>query len=118
MANYPCDFLPHLPAGVGCLPPNHLRPQRGYAVVGGTLPINCDDWAIIIVEPEPAAALFNGTAALIRHQLEHVRHYGIREITPSGMGAALVRFQDVIDRDSAIATSPYHIGETIMRVIA
>ena len=33
------------------------------------------------------------------------------------MGAALVRFDGVIDRDNAIRNSPYFIGETVMRVI-
>ena len=39
------------------------------------------------------------------------------EISRSGLGAALVRFLDVIERDSAVMTSPFFIGDTVMWVI-
>jgi hypothetical protein len=66
MANYPYDPLPHLPPGAVPVPFNALRPQRGYMVVGGELPIICDDWAIVSLEPEPDLTHFQGTSQLIR----------------------------------------------------
>ena len=42
MANYPCDFIPHLLVGAGFIPPNGLRPQHGYVMVEGSLPLSCD----------------------------------------------------------------------------
>jgi hypothetical protein len=116
MANYPCDPLPHLPPGANPISFNNLRPQRGYVVVGGELPVICDDWAIVLLEPEPNLDAFQGTSQLIRAQFEH-RGYHIRQISRCGMGTALVRFADAVDRDNVISQSPFFIGDTIMRVI-
>jgi hypothetical protein len=102
MANYPCDPLPHLPPGVDPIPFNALRPQRGYVVVGGELPIISDDWAIVSLEPEPNMQMFQGTSELIRGQFEH-RGFRIRQISHCGMGTALVNFMDAIDRNNAIS---------------
>jgi hypothetical protein len=88
MANYPCDPLPHLPPGADLIPFNAIRPQRGYVVVGGELPIICDDWAIVSLEPEPNMQMFQGTSQLIRGQFEH-RGFCIRQISRCGMGTAL-----------------------------
>jgi hypothetical protein len=101
MANYPCDPLPHLPPGANPIPFNNLRPQHGYVVVGGELPVICDDWAIVLLEPEPNLDAFQGMSLLIRAQFEH-RGYHIRQISRCGMGMALVRFADAVDRDNVI----------------
>ena len=102
MANYPCDFIPHLPPGAGFIPSNGLRLQRGYAMVGGSLPVACEAWAIVIVEPEPHLDQFQGTSALISDFLEQHRGFTVREISRCGLGSALVRFLDVIERDSLL----------------
>jgi hypothetical protein len=70
-------------------------------VVGGELSIICDDWAIVSLEPEPNMQMFQGTSQLIRGQFEH-RGFHIRQISRCGMGTALVRFMDAVDRDNAI----------------
>ena len=116
MANYLCDFIPHLPASVGFIPPNGLHPQRSYAVVGGSLPHICNDWEIVVLEPEPSTDMFEGTATLIADFLQQ-RRLTVRAISRSGIGAALVRFMDVVEQVSAVFNSPYFIGDTIMRVI-
>jgi hypothetical protein len=116
MANYPCNPLPHLPPGVVPVPFNTLRPQRGYMVVGGELPIICDDWAIISLELEPDLTHFQGMSQLICAQFEQ-RGFCIRQISRCGMGTALVHFMDAVDHDNAISQSPYFIGETVLRVI-
>ncbi|KAM0910337.1 hypothetical protein ACQ4PT_014230 [Festuca glaucescens] len=116
MACYPCDPLPHLPPGADIIPFNPLRPQRDYVCVGGTLPVICDDWAIVLLEPEPSWEVFQGTANLIRDQLEG-RGYGIKQISRCAMGAAMVRFQDCMDRDNAVKNSPYIVQDSVMRVI-
>ncbi|KAM0930643.1 hypothetical protein ACQ4PT_000838 [Festuca glaucescens] len=116
MACYPCDPLPHLPPGADIIPFNPLRPQRGYVCVGGTLPVICDDWAIVLLEPEPSWEAFQGTANLIRDQLEG-RGYGIKQISRCAMGAAMVRFQDCLDRDNVVKYSPYIVQDSVMRVI-
>jgi hypothetical protein len=116
MANYPCNPLPHLPPGADLIPFNALRPQRGYVVVGGELPIIYNDWAIVLLEPEPNMQMFQGTSQLIRGQFEHCG-FCIRQISCCGMSTALVHFMDVVDRDNAIGQSPYFVGDTVMRVI-
>jgi hypothetical protein len=116
MANYPCDPLPHLPPGADLIPFNALRPQRGYVVVGGELPIIYNDWAIVLLEPEPNMQMFQGTSQLIRGQFEHCG-FCIRQISCCGMSTALVHFMDAVDRDNAIGQSPYFVGDTVMRVI-
>jgi hypothetical protein len=39
-------------------------------VVGGDIPLICDDWAIAILAPEAAAHEFDALLALIEHFLE------------------------------------------------
>ena len=116
MANYPCDPVPHLPPGADYMPYNALRPQRGYVVLGGSFSNICDDWAIIRLEPEPTWDQLEGTAALVTAQIEQ-RGYEVRQVSRSALGAAMVRFEGVIDRDNAIRNSPYFIGETVMRIL-
>jgi hypothetical protein len=116
MANYPCDPLPHLPPGANPIPYNAMRPQRGYVVVGGELSVICDDWAIILLEPEPNLNVFQGTSQLIIAQFEQ-HGYRIRQISRCGMGTTLVCFTNVVDRDNAISQSPYFIGDSIIRVL-
>ena len=96
MANYPCDPIPHLPPGAFLVPNNGLRPQRGYVIVGGNLPVIADDWAIVTINPEPNWQAFQGTALLITDQL-HQRGFHIRQISRSGMGTALIRFNYVAE---------------------
>jgi hypothetical protein len=116
MANYPCDPLPHLPRSANPSPFNVLCPQRGYVVVGGELPVICDDWAIVLLEPEPNLDAFQGTSQLIKAQFEH-RGYRIRQISHCGMGMVLVRFADAVDHDNVISQSPFFIGDTTMHVL-
>jgi hypothetical protein len=78
--------------------------------------MNCDDWAIVILEPPSDPAQFPADAALIRHFLND-RGFHVRQITRSGMGAALVQFSDGVSRDSAIDRSPFFVGDSIVHVI-
>ena len=87
-----------------------------YVVVGGTLPLVCDDWATVIIEPEPTPDMFQGTTTLIT-DLFQKRRLTVSEVSRSGLGAAMIRFQDVIERDSAVRNSPYFIGDTVMRIV-
>ncbi|KAM0855951.1 hypothetical protein ACQ4PT_049434 [Festuca glaucescens] len=71
MANYPCDPLPLPPPGTSIVEPGPLRAKRGYVVVGGDLPIACDDWAIANLEPDVEAAGFDSAITIIVDFLEH-----------------------------------------------
>jgi hypothetical protein len=78
--------------------------------------MNCDDWAIVVPEPPTDPKQFPADAALIRGFLNN-NGYHIRQITRSGMGAALVQFSDGVSRDIAIDRSPFFVGDSVLRVI-
>ena len=54
---------------------------------------------------------------LIRHYLDHERGFRIAEVSRCGMGAALVCFQHSCDIGTAIANSPYFVGDSTLRVL-
>jgi hypothetical protein len=78
--------------------------------------MNCDDWVIVILEPPTDPEQFPANAALIRGFLNN-NGYHVRQITRSGMGAALVQFSDGVSRDTAIDRSPFFVGDSVLRVI-
>jgi hypothetical protein len=114
MATYPYD--PHLPLGTKIIPLNLHHRRRGYHIFSGAPLLNYDDWAIVVLEPPTDPVQFLADAALIRHFLND-RGFHVRQITRSGMGAALIQFSDGVSRDSAIDRSPLFVGDSILRVI-
>jgi hypothetical protein len=116
MANYPCDPRPHLPPGTDFIPLCAHRRRRGFHVFSGAPLLNCDDWANVVLEPPSDPEQFVGDAALIRSFLNE-QGYHVRQMTRSGMGAALVQFSDAVSRDTAIDRSPFFVGESVLRVI-
>ncbi|KAK1643668.1 hypothetical protein QYE76_061473 [Lolium multiflorum] len=116
MANYPSDPIPHLPPGIEYHPPGPLRTKRSYVVVGGELPLICDDWAIATLAPEAAAHEFNASIALIEHFLEG-RGWGVKSSSRCGQGAALIQFHSAAERDAAIDYSPHFLGDTVLRFL-
>ncbi|XBI22884.1 hypothetical protein VPH35_063844 [Triticum aestivum] len=117
MATYPCDPLPLLPPGTAILEADGNRRRRSYHYLGGEPLVQSRDWAVISLAPPPDPNQFDTDAMLIRHYLDHERGFRIAEISRCGMGAALVRFQHACDIDTAIANSPYFIGDLVLRVI-
>jgi hypothetical protein len=89
MANYPCDPHPHLPPGADIVPQCIHHRRRAFHVFTNTPLINCDDWAVIILEPKSDPAQFVGDAALIRAFLNGQGHH-VRQMTRSAMGVALI----------------------------
>ncbi|KAM0862699.1 hypothetical protein ACQ4PT_045097 [Festuca glaucescens] len=116
MANYPCDPYALLPPGMDILPPGPLCAKRGYVVVGGDLPMICDDWTIAVLALEAAAYEFNASVALIEHFLEG-KGWGVKISSRCGMGAALIQFNSAAERDAAINTSSHFIGDTVLRFL-
>jgi hypothetical protein len=116
MANYPSDPYPHLPPGVEPLPAGPLRTKRSYVVVGGELPLICDDWAIATLAPEAPAYEFAASIALIEHFLEG-KGWSVKSSSRCGQGAALIQFHSAAERDAAIDYSPHFIGETVLRFL-
>ncbi|KAM0851830.1 hypothetical protein ACQ4PT_052167 [Festuca glaucescens] len=116
MANFPCDPLPHLPPGTSIVEPGPLRTKRSYVVVGGDLPVACDDWAIATLAPEIDAAEYDGASAIIADYLEH-RGLTVCHTTRCGMGTALVQFVSSCDRDTAVESCLHMIGDTVLRFV-
>ncbi|KAM0827226.1 hypothetical protein ACQ4PT_068330 [Festuca glaucescens] len=116
MANYPCDPLPLMPPGTSIVEPGPLCVNRGYVVIGGDLPVACDDWAVANLEPEVEAAGFQGAIAIIVDFLEH-RGLSVRHTSRCGMGTALIQFVSSCDRDTAVESSPFFIEDTGLRFV-
>jgi hypothetical protein len=70
----------------------------------------------MVLEPPTGPEQFAADAALIRGFLNN-NGYHMRQITRSGMGAALVQLYDGVSRDTAIDCSPFFVGDSILRVI-
>ncbi|KAM0869792.1 hypothetical protein ACQ4PT_040437 [Festuca glaucescens] len=116
MANFPCEPLPHLPPGTSIIEPGPLRTKRNYMIVGGDLPMACDDWAIATLAPEIDTAEYDGAITVIVDYLEH-RGLTVRHTSRCGMGTALVQFVSSCDRDTAVESSPHMIGDTVLRFV-
>src|SRR3954463_7386075 len=99
MANYPVDPAPHVPPGMTAIPPGPLRTQRSYVFLGGDSPINVDDWVVATLTPEPDAAEYIGSIAIIGEFL-HGLGLQVRSTSKSAMGTALFWFATVTDRDA------------------
>ncbi|XP_024318464.1 uncharacterized protein LOC112272299 [Brachypodium distachyon] len=73
MAKYPVDPTPHLPPGTSVVAPNPHRPQRGYVVLSGGVPIICDEWAIATLAPPVENEEYGDALEIIRHFLTNRR---------------------------------------------
>uniref|UniRef100_A0ACD5XZP2 Uncharacterized protein n=1 Tax=Avena sativa TaxID=4498 RepID=A0ACD5XZP2_AVESA len=116
MANYPCDPIPHLPPGAEVIQPCIHRRRRGFHIFSGDALLQCDDMAIVILEPPSDPAQFAADAHLIRNYFNKCG-LNIRNFSRSAMGAALVQFIDSCARDTAIEHSPFFVRDSILRVI-
>jgi hypothetical protein len=85
-------------------------------IVGGDLPMACDDWAIASLAPEIDAAEFDGAINIIVDYLEQ-RGLTVRHTSRCGMGTALIQFVSSCDRDTAVESSPHMIGDTVLRFV-
>lgn len=95
--------------------PGPLRARHGYVVLGGELPMVCDEWAIATLIPEVSAGEFHGAIALITTYLKG-RGWRINYTSRCGMGTALIQFTTAYSRDTAISNSPFQIGDSVLRI--
>ncbi|KAM0930440.1 hypothetical protein ACQ4PT_001119 [Festuca glaucescens] len=116
MANFPADPYPHLPPGFNIIPPSPHRVKRSYVILGGDLPVICDDWSIALLGPAADAHEFQASAAMIEHFLKG-KGWRVRDISCCRQGAALVQFVSVTERDAAIGQSPHFIGDVVLRFV-
>lgn len=110
------DALPWATPGPNANPRFVAVPASSMDTSSGPPPLNCDDWAIIVLEPETDPEQFLGDAALIRDFLNN-RGFHVRQMSRSTMGAALVQFIDTCSRDTTIDRNPFFVGDSILRVI-
>ncbi|KQJ86034.2 hypothetical protein BRADI_4g02966v3 [Brachypodium distachyon] len=116
MAKYPVDPTPHLPPGTSVVAPNPHRPQRGYVVLSGGVPIICDEWAIATLAPPVENEEYGDALEIIRHFLTN-RRLPVRFTSRCGMGTALIQFMTVCDRDTAVNSGPYYIDDRVLRFV-
>lgn len=95
--------------------PGLHRTQRAYVVLGGELPLVCDEWAIATLDPGITPEEFHGANAMITTFLE-ARGWRISYTSRCGMGSVLIQFTTACSRDTAISQSPFQIGDTTLRI--
>ncbi|TVU16868.1 hypothetical protein EJB05_37025, partial [Eragrostis curvula] len=70
-----------------------------------------EDFAIVTITPMPAGPVnFNNISEVIHDFLQQRMHVHVREVQPSCLGQALVRFEYFYDRDQLVQNSPYNQG--------
>jgi hypothetical protein len=73
-----------------------------------SLPRVHEDYAIISIAPIPNHPLhFPAVREVIEEFLVEHMHVGIQDIQPSHLGQALVRFENIFDRDLLVNNSPH-----------
>ncbi|KAM3209862.1 hypothetical protein ACQJBY_064108 [Aegilops geniculata] len=115
MACFPCNPLPHLPPGTAIIPPVPFRARHGYVVLGGELPMVCDEWAIATLVPEVSSEEFHGAIALITNYLEG-RGWRINCTSRCGMATALIQFTTACSCDTAVGHTLFQIGDSVLRI--
>jgi hypothetical protein len=77
-----------------------------------------EDYAIVSITALPANAIqFGAVQEGIHDFLEHYKRVLVREIHPSHLGQALVRFVGVYDRDNLVINSPHVYGDVQIHLV-
>jgi hypothetical protein len=77
-----------------------------------------EDYAIVSITPLPTNAIQFGAVQEVIHEfLEHHKRVLVREIQPSHLGQALVRFVGVYDRDDLVINSPHVYGDVQIHLV-
>jgi hypothetical protein len=71
-----------------------------------------EDYTIVSIHPLPAHAMhFDAVHEVVLEFLEEHMHVRVRNIQPSHLGQALVRFENAHDRDSLVINGPRPYGD-------
>jgi hypothetical protein len=77
-----------------------------------------EDYAIVSIEPLPANPLqFHTVREVVEEFFEDHMHVGIRDVQPTHLGQALVRFDNIFDRDMLVNNSLYPYGGVNFQVV-
>jgi hypothetical protein len=116
MAYQRADPQPFAPNGFHALEIQH-REVMARAVVQHHQATH-EDFAIVSFNPLPANTLhFPAVHEVVHEYLEEHMNVQIRDIQPSHLGQALVRFVHVHDRDSLVNNSPHPYGEVNFNLV-
>lgn len=98
----PCPFIPENLQWVEV----ENRVPVARAVVSARPPLQNEDLAIVNIDNLPGNAIQFQAVEEVLTEFFHERRIHIREIQPSTLGQALVRFHHRIDRDSLVSLGP------------
>ena len=110
MAAFPFNPAALLPPGQQVLEVQG-RPARIRVHSSASAPVH-EEWAIATFVPMPnLPAHFNNIRDLLGEFLTEVKHLPFSEISPSPLGQAYVRLNNVLDRDTLVHESPHQFGD-------
>jgi hypothetical protein len=108
MANQIADSAPFAPFGFHAMDVQH-RAIMYHAIVHHQNPMH-EDYAIISIHPLLIHAMhFAAVHEVVLEFLEEHMNVKVRNIQPSHLGQALVRFENVHDRDSQVLNGPFSV---------
>ncbi|CAN6248342.1 unnamed protein product [Urochloa humidicola] len=117
MANFICNPHPYLPVGAHVEDGWH-RPARSRIALGGEPPRRHEDYAIIVLHPEPLEEVALAVMHDVADHLEQVHPVRILSQYRSPLGLGLVQFQSPQQRQSMIDLSPVpYVNNSQIRVI-
>jgi hypothetical protein len=77
-----------------------------------------EDFAIVSITPLPAQPLqFAAVRDILLEFFEDQLRIAVREIQPSHLGQALVRFASAHDRDMLVNQSPHQFGDVLVHLV-
>jgi hypothetical protein len=110
------DLRPFAPPGFHHQDVQH-RPALARAVMHPAPKIH-EDYAIVSIEPLPNHLLqFPAVHEVVEEFLVQHMRVGIRDIQPTHLGQALVRFENLFNRDLLIGNSPHPYGGVNFSVV-
>jgi hypothetical protein len=111
MDNFPVNPRPFLVAG---LVVNHgwNHPSRAHITLGGELPREHEDFAIVSINPMPQEiGELRSTLNVVCDFLGDTQRVRITESHLSPLGLGLIRLRTVAQRDKLVRESPFNLGQ-------
>lgn len=109
MANYPCNPMLYVPADMH-VNQGWLRPARSRVALGGEPPRRHEQFAILVLQPEPVQEQVWDIILEVREMLEHDFPMRIVTAFPSPLGLGLFELENPVQRTTLLNASPIQFG--------
>ncbi|CAO2150252.1 unnamed protein product [Urochloa humidicola] len=109
MANFPCNPMLFIPAGLH-LEQAWQRPARSRVALGGEPPRRHEQYAIITLEPPPMAEQIPDIIEDVAETLEHDFPVRVVSSFPSPLGLGLFQLESPVQRQALLDASPIQFG--------